>query len=200
MSQTPTAAPRPQGVSLHADSLTSSDALSTAGTSLGTTRTPATPPIATHSTILEDRLRNLILAEQGGTSTFASPYSAAHAVWKLCKHDEMPEIAPRIEVFRISGEAYSRFAALLRGPSDQHFQPHPEYRLRKDLSAEDSAVFFVLVGQVFHMLGVTAPPDRRKSLVLLHQASMIGFAEKLAQTRHDALAELLRVSGLRVIE
>lgn len=150
--------------------------------------------------ILEDRLRALFAAELDGTSTFASPYSAAHAIWRLCNHDEMPQIPPRSELRRLSNEAYSRFSSPLRPPADRDFQAHLEYRLRRDVSAAESTIFFTRFKEIFEMLGIPVPSERRTFQFLLLQASMVGFAERLAQTRHDVLNMVLKDTGLQILE
>lgn len=166
-------------------------------------RTPPSPEaVATDaapspSNNLEGRLRALVSAELNGTSRFRSRYDAALAILRLCAHEDMPQNAFCNEQRRVAQAAYSRFTTPLKAPP-AGFQARPERRLVRSMSAADANKTFDALTLVTKMLGVGGSQGDGGLMTLTYQVVLLDFAERVGQTRHDALDGILDAIELQV--
>lgn len=153
--------------------------------------------------ILEDRLRSMIKAELGlaGTSQFATRYDAAYAIWRLCMHDEMPPGNPFVlDVRRTAADAYSEFVIAIK-PPPRTFQPRPENRLVRSLPADKwTKAFSMLESLTVDHLGLPGPAVSFGLVLLRWEVAMLGFAERMAQTRHDILTGMAEKVNIQIIQ
>ncbi|KIP09183.1 hypothetical protein PHLGIDRAFT_103165 [Phlebiopsis gigantea 11061_1 CR5-6] len=157
---------------------------------LPTTPTPPGPP---------PRLSELIDTELAGASSFKSRYGTAYAIYRLCQNHDMPDSPFLSEQSTLADTAYRLFTARLDAPFPG-FRPRPENLLLKDLSEKHSTIFFKTFDALCVNFGVEAGSDSDSELSkLVRQVAIVGFAERLAQTRPDVFGVLTKKLPMQLL-